>query len=61
MRCVPAGLEALLGRAGLVCHRWSTSVSVGASAAHPRAPPVLAADTSPSETYTRALHAAPPN
>ena len=38
MRCVPAGLEALLRRARLLCHRWSTLVSVGASDAHRRAP-----------------------
>ena len=38
MRCVPAGLESLLGRARLLCHRWSTLVSVGAPAAHRRAP-----------------------
>ena len=39
MRCVTADLEALVGRARLLCHRWSTSVSVGAAAAHRRAPP----------------------
>ena len=38
MRCVPAGLKALLRRARLLCHRWSTLVSVGASDAHRRAP-----------------------
>ena len=38
MRCVPAGLEVLLGRARLLCHRWSTFEHVGASAAHRRAP-----------------------
>ena len=25
MHCAPAGLEALLGRARLLCHRWSTA------------------------------------
>ena len=35
--CVPAGLEALHGRARLSCHRWSTAARVVASVAHPRA------------------------
>ena len=34
MRYVSAGLESLLGRARLLCHRWSTAASVHASAAH---------------------------
>ena len=40
MRCTAAGLEALLGRVRLLCHRGSTLVSVAASAAHPRAHPL---------------------
>ena len=36
MRCLPAGLQALLGHARLPCHRWSTAASVQASAAHRR-------------------------
>ena len=40
MRFVPAGLEALRGRARLSCHRWSTAARVVvASVAHPRACP----------------------
>ena len=36
-RSVPCGLEALARHAQPACHRWSTLVSVVASAAHPRA------------------------
>ena len=35
--CVPCGVEALMGHARPARHRWSTAVSVVASAAHPRA------------------------
>ena len=37
MRCAPCGVEALVGHARPARHRWSTLVSVVASAAHPRA------------------------
>ena len=53
MHCVPAGLEALPVRARLLCHQWSTLVSVGASAARRRAPPVGAAHGSRCSCRTR--------